>query len=255
MKTVKMILRRLLLPALITFVVLVGLDMYSMYTEFILNKRGYESLSTAYYYGHQETYFHLLMYIIILMAFGWIYYADRKKGYIRAVSNRISRKKYRLLVWATSCAFAFFLIFLEERLAYYVTVRATENYVFPGLTTNYNLTDLMNNSPYLFSLLSSFWRAFIRSLYVSFAIVLSFYTESFFLIMSAPILYRYLIDMASFMFHIYPLGSMLYVESFESFAPNKNLFLILCINIGLFIALQIIMYKLAMKKERGEGCL
>lgn len=248
MKVIKLTISRLIKATLLTISILVAIDAYCIYR---FTRQGVSSVNNIVlaYLDGRDSVLSLAIFILLPIAFSWVYYSDCKRNYIKYISTRINHKRYRFIVLVTICFMVFITVLIKERLAYYLTLNMLkQNKLVENDLSGYHFVDLMINNPYLYCLLYGIWQAFIHSIYVSFAVIISFYTRSFFIISTAPVLYRYLVDLIATLLPTYPVGSMIYAQGFNSFHGAYSTIPVIILNVSIFVVVQIILYINSSKK-------
>lgn len=248
LNTTKMILKRLT-PFLITiFVIVLVIGLNEVYTTANMPYVDGARL----YVNSKNTVFILIPYLLIPSLYGYIYYSDKKNDFHHYIGARVSIKNYRIKLLLITFISCFLLIFLAERITFYVAVQMKGNIMTPEALASYEkiLGFVALGSPYGDSIIFSLWVAFSLSLYAVCGVVLSFNIKSFFIISTGGIIYKYLGDVVGSITGLFGYISLVPAESASGF-PHIGIFPRI-IAFSLFILFMALIHLIGSKKRRSE---
>lgn len=252
MNIAKIVIKRMIVVWALGILILSVIDIHSLRIAVV--EGAFQDLPELYYFGRGSTSFAFAIFFLTPVSYGWLYYSDCRKGYIKHITSRVSIQRYRFTVLVVLFIMAFIAIFVRERIAYYWAlhlapgIRSSEVY---GVNRDLFL-ELKTDSPYLYCLLYGTWQAFVYALYASFAVITSFFSNSFFLISTTTVLYRYGVDLVATRFSTYPVGSMIYAGGFNSFYTEYTTPPVILLNVIFFIVFQALIYAWGSYRERGQ---
>jgi len=150
-------------------------------------------------------YYTVLFPLLVVMPTCWLFYYERKNGFIMYTLTRTSKKKYLLAKWLVIAGNGFMLMFSTMVLGVIAAL-----YVKPDITPVLALNDpvtglkisqieathfmpeLFAKEPLVYGLLLSLWRGFLGALMATMGFMLSLLSRNLFIILSGPFIYSLL---------------------------------------------------------------
>ncbi|MEG1416024.1 MAG: hypothetical protein RSC49_05390 [Clostridium sp.] len=248
MNTIKMVLRRIILLYILSFIFIVVISLISLKNT--ADSTPYIDGVLLYKVANKDI-GALIPFFLLPCIYGYIYYSDKKNGFCDYIGSRVSISKYKLSILIVTFFLCFLLVFVSERIVFYAAVLLKGNIVSLGTPFDTTvLPPITLGSPYIDSILLAAWRAGILAIYSICAVVLSFNTKSFFVIATGGILYRFLSDLIGTITPFFGYTSLVAAGSLDGF-PQVSMFQrIVCLT--LFILFIILVNFIGSIKRRKE---
>lgn len=152
-------------------------------------------------------YIALLFPLFVTIPVCWQLYYERRDRFIVYTLPRISKQKYLSIKWAACALSGFCILFIPYVMslfcALYVVIPA--NVLPPHDKYSHFLLTLYVQSPLIYGLLLSAWKALLGVLTMTFGFVLALFSRNIFVILTAPFVYVILENfiLASLLQYIY----------------------------------------------------
>lgn len=220
MNITKMILRRIMPFYIAVFIVILIMELLELNS---ISNMPYID-GARLYVNANSTVFFLIPYLLIPFLYGYIYYSDKKKNFHHYIGIRVPINKYKVILLITTFLSCFLLVFLKERIIFNMAVLLKGNIISSETNPSVSILGIaLSGSPYLDSIIFSFWKAFSLSLHAICAVVLSFNVKNFFIIVTGGFVYRLLSDLIGTITPFFSYISLVSSESLAGF-PQISLF-------------------------------
>ena len=188
--------------------------------------------------------------ILCVFPFCWVYYFEKKDGYIKYLSTRICMKSYIFNRYKVTCLISgtsIFLIYFFGLLISLYIIKPSTIYESNFINSNF-LGNLQAENPLLFGFLLCLLKGFICCLFCSLGILLSLLINNLFVVLTGPFIYvtleNYILGMLSL-----PQYNIYTTFSFNRLDPSSMSLISLFVPIAIAIILNLILISISSRKD------